>query len=91
MAHISIQRQHHMTRDEVKHQVEALAQTLKDKLGADYQWEDDTLKFSRKNASGHIKVGNEQVDIEVSLGTMLRPLKGSLEKMVTEYLDEHLA
>lgn len=91
MSHISIQRRHHMSRDAAKQQVETLAETLKDKLGAQYQWQDDTLNFSRKHASGHIRVSDEQVDIEVSLGLVLRPLKGSLEKLVTDYLDEHLA
>jgi putative polyhydroxyalkanoate system protein len=79
-----------MGRDAVKQQVEALAQRLKDKLGAQYQWHGDTLNFSRKHASGHIRVGDDHVDVEVSLGVMLRPLKGSLEQMVREYLDEHL-
>jgi putative polyhydroxyalkanoate system protein len=91
MAHISIQRRHHMSHDAVRQQIETLAQTLKDKLGAQYQWHGDTLKFSRKHASGHIRVSDDHVDVEVRLGLMLRPLKASLERMVTEYLDEHLA
>ena len=90
MADISIQRAHHINRVEVKQQIEELGRTLKDKLRAEYQWKDDMLKFSSKQAAGYIKVSDEAVDIEVSLGLLLQPYKGSLEQIMTAYLDEHL-
>jgi putative polyhydroxyalkanoate system protein len=90
MADISIRPPHHMNHYEVKQQVEELARTLKNKLRAEYQWQDDMLMFSRKHALGYIKVSDEEVDIEVNLGLPLRPMKGSLEQMMTAYLDKHL-
>lgn len=90
MADISIRRAHNMNRDEVKQQVEKLAKTLKDKLRAKYQWQDNMLTFSRRDALGYIKVSDAEVAIEVSLGLLLRPLKGSLKQMMDAYLDKHL-
>lgn len=90
MSVISIRRDHHLPPEQIRQEVETLAEQLADKLGAEYHWEEDTLKFSRKQASGHIDIGERDVSIEVRLGMMLRPLKGTLEKLVSQYLDEHL-
>lgn len=79
-----------MDRDAVKQQIEELGRTLKEKLQAEYQWKDDMLKFSSKQAAGYIKINDEAVDIEVNLGLLLQPFKGSLEQIMTAYLDEHL-
>jgi len=79
-----------MSREAVKRQAEELADTLQEKLGAEYFWEDDTLHFSRKHAEGYIQVGDDVVDVEVTLGLVLRPMKGVLENLVLDYLDKHL-
>jgi putative polyhydroxyalkanoate system protein len=80
-----------MSREAVKRQAEELADTLKEKLGAEYFWQDDTLHFSRNNAKGYIQVSDDLVDIEVTLGLVLRPMRGVVENLVSDYLDKHLA
>ena len=90
MSQIHIQREHRSTPDQVKQQIEGLAETLKERLAAEYHWQDDTLSFERKGASGHILVDDRQVEVRIKLGLLLRPFKSSVEEAVERYLDEYL-
>ncbi len=64
---------------------------LAEKLSAEYQWEKDRLVFKRSGANGFVRIGNQEVEVEVKLGMLLRPLKGTIEKTISDYLEERLA
>ena len=64
---------------------------LAEKLSAEYQWEKDRLVFKRSGANGFVRIGNQELEIEVKLGMLLRPLKSTIEKTISDYLDERLA
>jgi len=91
MSIIHIVRPHNLPHDEIRADVEALASDLQKKLHARYHWEGETLRFSRTGASGSIRVEVDRITIDVKLGLVLAPLKGQLERMVHDYLDERLA
>jgi putative polyhydroxyalkanoate system protein len=90
MAHISIHRKHHMGLEEARTQVEKIAESLKEKLNSEYSWKDDTLHFKRSGANGSIAVSKDSIDLEITLGLTLRPLKGMIEKTIYENLDKAL-
>jgi putative polyhydroxyalkanoate system protein len=91
MASIHIQRAHELPLQTLRADIAALAETLQEQLQAEFIWEDDeTLSFARKGASGRIHVDARQIDVEIDLGLMLKPLRGRVEQAVNEYLDEHL-
>jgi len=90
MATIHITRPHQLDQETVRDKVQELANTLVDKLSAKYTWEEDRLIFKRSGADGFIRIGNQELEVEVKLGMMLRPLKGTIEKTITEYLDQQL-
>ena len=90
MATIHITRAHQLDQETVRDKVQELANTLVEKLSAEYQWERDRLVFNRSGANGFIRIGNQELEVEVKLGMMLRPLKGTIEKTITEYLDQQL-
>ena len=91
MATIRIKREHHLDHETVRNEVQNLAEQLSKDLSAKYSWEGDRLVFKRSGANGHIDIGEGEIDIEIKLSMVLTPLKGTVEKTVTSYLDEHLA
>lgn len=90
MAKIHLTRAHQFDQQSVRDKIQELANKLETKLSAKYQWEKDRLVFKRSGANGFIKISDRELEIEVQLGMLLRPLKASIEKTITEYLDEHL-
>lgn len=90
MTTIHITRSHQLDRETVRANVQELADRLAEKLSAEYRWEKDRLIFKRSGASGLIRIGNHELEIEVKLGMLLSPLKGSIEKSITDYLDQRL-
>lgn len=91
MATIHITRSHQLDQETARDRVQELANTLVEKLSAEYQWEQDRLVFKRSGANGFIRIGDQELEVEVKLGMMLRPLKGTIEKTITEHLDQQLA
>jgi len=91
MATIHIKRQHHLDNATVRKEIQNLADKLSKDLSAKYNWEGDRLVFKRSGANGHIEISDGEVDIEIKLNMMLTPLKSTIEKTVTSYLDERLA
>lgn len=91
MAKIHITKSHHLDQDTVRVNVQELADTLVEKLSAEYRWESDRLVFRRSGASGYVQIGDQEVEVEVKLGMLLKPLKNTIEKTITDYLDQHLA
>lgn len=90
MAVIKVKRKHALGAKKARATVEALAKKLEKELDAKYHWEGSTLQFSRKGASGHIDVKDQEVAIEIKLGMLLSPLKGKIEKTITDEIDQHL-
>jgi putative polyhydroxyalkanoate system protein len=90
MATIHITRSHQLDQETIHQKVEELANTLVEKLSAEYHWEQDRLVFKRSGANGFVRIGNQELEVEVKLGMMLRPLKGTIEKTIAEYLYQRL-
>lgn len=91
MAVIEIRREHALGIDELRRRVEQLAVDLEQDLDARYQWQGDTLSFSRSGASGTVELGEGEVAVRVKLGMLHSALKGRIEKVLDERLDEVLA
>ncbi|MCG6937371.1 MAG: polyhydroxyalkanoic acid system family protein [Gammaproteobacteria bacterium] len=91
MATIHIKRKHHLDNETVRNEVQNLADKLSKDLSATYSWQGDRLVFKRSGASGHIDISGNDVEVEIKLSLVLAPLKGTVEKTVTNYLDERLS
>ena len=91
MAVIRITRQHRHGTQAVREKVERIAQKLQSELDARYRWEGNTLKFARAGATGHIAVGESDLEVEVKLGILLSALRGTVEGNLRQELDKHLA
>lgn len=90
MATVKIKRKYQLEKDQVRQEVQNLAEKLSKELSASYQWQGDRLEFKRSGANGHIDIGDDLLDIEIKLNMLLTPLKSTIEKTVNDYLDERL-
>lgn len=91
MAIIHITKSHQLDQKTVRANVQELADTLVEKLSAEYRWDNDRLIFKRSGASGFVRIGDQEIEVEIKLGMLLTPLKGNIEKTITEYLAQHLS
>jgi putative polyhydroxyalkanoate system protein len=91
VARIHIEREHGLGLEEARRQIDQVAETLRDQLQARFHWEGDRLEFERSGARGVIEVAEDRVTLDIRLGLLLRPLKGTIERTITEQLDSHLA
>jgi putative polyhydroxyalkanoate system protein len=90
MADIEIERRHDLSVEEARRAVEQVAEGLKQKVGGEYYWEDDSLMFSRKGTSGAIVVTAEAVFIAINTGPMMNPFRRQMTTAIEQYLDQYV-
>ena len=91
MADIEITRAHHMTLKAARAAADEMAGQLGKKFGLAGGWEGNTLKFERPGVSGSLGITEKDVNISVSLGFLLKAMKGSIEQAVRHELDKLFA
>lgn len=69
---------------------EATAKRLSQEHGGTFQWEGDTLRFSRPGASGRVAVTNDDVEVRIDLGLLLLPLRARIAREIHAFLDDQL-
>lgn len=91
MADIELKRTHHLGLQAAR----AAADRMADKLGKQFNlsgdWEGNTLHFDRPGVNGSLKVTDKDMHLQVTLGFLLKAMKGPIEKAVHDQLDRVLA
>lgn len=87
MSAIEITRHHTLDHQAAREAAESLARDLAQRFDVDYAWQGDTLHFKRSGASGQLVVGPTVIEVSLSLGLLLRPLKGRIEQEIHRHLD----
>jgi putative polyhydroxyalkanoate system protein len=92
MATIDITRAHSLPMDDAKKKAEELAKSMAEKIGIDWKWEGNTIRFDApsgkaKGTTGYVAVNEKDVRVAIDLPFMLRVLKGMIEGKVKEKLD----
>jgi putative polyhydroxyalkanoate system protein len=95
MATIDIRRSHALSTDVAKQRAEELARSMEAKLGIEWKWDGDRIRFSAKSgaakgANGTVSVDGSSVRVEIDLPFLLRAIKGKVEEKVNEKLVEVL-
>jgi putative polyhydroxyalkanoate system protein len=90
MARIEVRRAHTLGKEAASRSAERIAQQLQNELKGRYYREGDDLRFECPGAHGHIRVGENEVRVEVELSFLLRPLRGHIEREINQYLDQGL-
>lgn len=93
MATIEIERKHTLGKDIAKERAEKLAKGMEAKLGIQWKWDGDKIKFdapsgTAKGAKGIVAVTDANVRVEIDLPFLLRAVKGSIETRVNDELNK---
>ena len=90
MPSISIAKRHKLSHKKAKDVAEKIAKDLNKRFDLDYAWDGDDIEFERPGVSGRMHVGKDTIALDVSLGFLLSPLKGTIEREIHAQLDRLL-
>jgi putative polyhydroxyalkanoate system protein len=91
MADISLTRKHQLGLKGAKTAADKMSVRLNEKFDLVCSWTGDTLHFQRSGVNGKMLVSETHMELEVTLGFLLKAMKGPIEKAVIENLDGALA
>jgi len=90
MAIIQVSYPHQRSMIEAREAVQTLSTKLGTKLGVKSSWQGDVLMLERQGVKGSMVLTEGVVDVELTLGMMLTPMKGQIEAEVTKQLSRCL-
>jgi putative polyhydroxyalkanoate system protein len=91
MPSIDITRHHSRPLAEAKKKVERVAAHIADKCQVVYEWQGNTLHFSRAGVDGQIAVTPKLIRVTANLGFLLSMIKDPVEREINKYLDEEFS
>ncbi len=91
MADISLNRAHQLGLKGAKAAADKMSAKLNEKFDLVCTWSGDTLNFQRPGVNGKMMVTETHMQLDVTLGFLLKAMKGPIEKAVVENLDTALA
>ena len=87
MPTISIQRPHKLEHKQAKAAAQKIAADLHQRFDLECTWDGDNVSFQRSGLSGEMRVGKNDVELNVQLSFLMTPLKGPIEKAIRNELD----
>ena len=90
MADIEMHRPHHLGLEGARAAADKMAGKLTDKFDLSGEWKGNTLHFSRSGVNGQLFVTDHDMNLAITLGFMLKMMKGPIEKAIHEQLDSVL-
>ena len=91
MADIALKRNHNLGLKGARAAADKMVKKLDEKFDLTGDWEGNTLHFDRPGVNGKLTVSETDMKLEVSLGFMLKMMKGPIENAIHEQLDNVLA
>jgi putative polyhydroxyalkanoate system protein len=91
VADIEITRDHALGLAGAREAADRMAEHLGRKFDLRGAWDGDSFRFERPGVSGFLAVTAKDLRLSVSLGFLLKALRGSLERAIHEELDELFA
>jgi len=87
MADIEIIRVHALGLEQARMSATAMVSDLAAQYAIEYQWEGDTLVFTRPGVDGVIQVEAARIVVSVTLGFMVGIFRAGIEQSIHEHLD----
>jgi putative polyhydroxyalkanoate system protein len=87
LADIDLKRVHHLGMKAARHAADEMAADLGKKFGLSGSWTGNTLHFDRPGVTGKLALTEKDLHLTVTLGFLLKALRGSIERAVHEELD----
>jgi putative polyhydroxyalkanoate system protein len=91
MADIEIRRVHDLGLKGARSAAERMSEHLGRKFDLKGDWAGDVLRFERPGVTGSLAVGDKDVRLSVTLGFLLKAMKGSIETAIESELDSLFA
>jgi putative polyhydroxyalkanoate system protein len=91
MADIELKRSHHLGLKGARDAADRMADKLGKQFNLSGGWEGNVLHFDRPGVKGSLKVTDHDMHLQVTLGFLLKAMKGPIEKAVHDQLDKVLA
>ena len=91
MADIEIRRVHNLGLGAARKAADRMAERLGQRFGLAGSWRGNVMHFERPGVTGSLALTDKDLDLQVTLGILLRMMKGSLEAAVHEELDKLFA
>jgi putative polyhydroxyalkanoate system protein len=91
MADIEVHRTHNLGLAGARKVADQVAESLGKKFDLKGSWSGNVLNFQRTGVSGTLSVTDKDLDLSVTLGFLLKALKGSLQGAIDQQLDDLLA
>ncbi len=93
MASIDIKRNHSLGKDTAKEKAEELAKDMQSKLGIDWRWDGDDIRFkadsgTAKGVTGTVSVSDTDVRVAIDLPFLLKAMKGTISSRVEDKLGQ---
>jgi putative polyhydroxyalkanoate system protein len=88
MADIDLKRIHNLGMKAARVAADQMAEDLGKKFGLKGAWSGNTLSFERPGVTGMLAITDKDLHLTVSLGFLLKAMKGSLEGAVVRELDK---
>lgn len=90
MADIRVERVHGVTKQAAMEAALRVAERLKEKAQLDYRVKGDVIELERTGAKGKIVVSETTILAEVTLGFLLKPMRGLIESKIDDYFARYL-
>jgi putative polyhydroxyalkanoate system protein len=90
MADISLRRTHTLGLQGAHAAANKMVDRLSEKFDLKGSWSGNTLTFARPGVTGALEVSDHDMKLEVTLGFMLKMMKGPIEQSVHEQLEKAL-
>jgi putative polyhydroxyalkanoate system protein len=90
MPDIALNRKHELGLKGAKVAADKMAEKLGEKFDLAGTWKGNVLNFSRPGVNGTLAISEAEMTLEVTLGFLLKAMKGPIEKAVNEQLDKVL-
>jgi putative polyhydroxyalkanoate system protein len=88
MSSIDIRHAHSLPHVQARKAVQEVADKLAERFGIDYDWQGDTLNFTRSGVDGKIDLAPQSLRVTASLGFLMSAFKGPIEAEIKRVLDE---
>jgi putative polyhydroxyalkanoate system protein len=85
MPDIRIERAHTIGKEAAVAAALRVAERMHDKAQVKYRVLGDTIEFERTGASGRLVVSDTSVRAEITLGLLMKPMRGMVERKIEEY------
>ena len=88
MADIDIRKTHNLGLKAARAAADRMAEHLGKKFGLEGDWSGNTLNFERPGVTGSLSVDDKDLRLVVTLGFLLKAMRGSIEGAVNSELDK---